>query len=84
MFVCVCVYVLTHTHTHTHTKPILFQLNKSKQTARLHSSLNTVDVCEYATFRHVRKAAKSIYQLRRACSSAWNNSVPTGRISVEF
>jgi tRNA(Leu) C34 or U34 (ribose-2'-O)-methylase TrmL len=63
-----CVYVLTHTHTH---KPILFQLNKTKQTARLHDSLNTVDVCEYATFRQVRKAAKSICQLRRACSSAW-------------
>ena len=35
-------------------------------------------------FRRVRKTTKSDDQLRHVCPSAWNNSVPTGRILMKF
>jgi len=39
-----------------------------------------------ASFRHVRKIAISDYQLRHvsARTSAWNNSVPIGKIVKKF
>ena len=33
--------------------------------------------------RRVRKIAKSDYELRHVCPSAWNNLAPTGWISME-
>jgi hypothetical protein len=71
------VYIFIYTR-------VLFRLSKTNKRHDLHDSLIAFVACQFATFRHVRKAAKSDYQLRRACSSAWNNSVPTGRIFVEF
>jgi len=32
----------------------------------------------------VRKIAKSDYKLRHVCPSAWNSSVPTGRVFIKF
>jgi hypothetical protein len=32
----------------------------------------------------VRKITKSDYWLRHVCPSAWNNSAPSGRISMKF
>ena len=86
MYACVylCAYVCMYEHARTHTHTYCFSWIKPNKRHDLHDSLIAFDVCQYATFRHFRKAAKSDYQLRRACSSAWNNSVPTGRIFVEF
>ena len=40
--------------------------------------------CLYHHFRSVRKIAKSVYTFVIVCRSAWNNSVPTVSILVEF
>jgi hypothetical protein len=48
----------------------------------------TLLAAKYLVFRHVRKIAKSDYQLRHVCPfvrpTAWNNSASTGRIFMKF
>jgi hypothetical protein len=49
---------------------------------RYHLPISTVLIL--LLIKRVREIAKTDYKLRHVCVSAQNNSVPTGRIKVEF
>ena len=59
------------------------------RSGRTHTEVSSVVLPDFScllvcSFRGVRKIAKSDYNLRYVCLSAWNNSAPTVRIFMRY